>query len=256
MTKITNKLENIKALFLDLDGTIYLGNELIEGALEFLERCKNNDVKCFFLSNNSSRSVEQYLSKLNNLNIPATENDVLLSTHDLINWLQDSNYKRIFLVGTEGMKEMLISNGIKMDEEDPEIVVLGYDTEINYSKLSIASKHLHRGVPLVASHPDYVCPSPEGGIPDVGAYLALFDVTTGVKPVHICGKPNPSMLSDKIKELGLTNDEVGMVGDRIYTDMEMAKRCGCRSILVLSGETKTSDGDFSLIVDSVADLLI
>ena len=255
MEKLTNKLENIKALFLDLDGTIYLGKELIDGALEFLERCKKNNIKCFFLSNNSSRSVKQYLSKLNNLGILAEENDVLLSTHDLINWLHNSEYKRIFLVGTEGMKEMLISNKIVMDENNPEIVVLGYDTEINYSKLSIASKHLHNGVPLVASHPDFVCPSPEGGIPDVGAYLALFDVTTGVKPLHICGKPNPSMLSNKIKELGLTNDEVGMVGDRIYTDMEMAKRCGCRSILVLSGETKTPEGDFSLIVDSVADLL-
>ena len=256
MEKITNKLENIKALFLDLDGTIYLGNDLINGALEFLERCKNNGIKCFFLSNNSSRSVKQYLTKLNSLQIPATEDDVLLSTHDLINWLHDSGYERIFLVGTEGMRNMLISNKIVIDDENPEIVVLGYDTEINYSKLSTASKHLHRGVPLVASHPDYVCPSPEGGIPDVGAYLALFDVTTGVKPLHICGKPNPSMLSNKIKELGLSNDEVGMVGDRIYTDMEMAKRCGCRSILVLSGETKNSDEEFSLIVDSVADLLI
>ena len=256
MSNLTNKLEGIKALFLDLDGTIYLGNELIPGALDFLARCDEYGIKRFFLSNNSSRSVKQYVSKLQNLGIPATNDEILLSTHDLIAWLHGLDYSRVCLVGTEGMQEMLVSEGLKVDDENPEIVVLGYDTEINYSKLSIAVKHLHRGIPLVASHPDLVCPSPEGDLPDVGAYLALFEAATGVSPIHICGKPNPSMLSHKIKELGLENNEVGVVGDRIYTDMEMAKRCDCMSILVLSGETKEHDGSFSLVVDSVADLLI
>ena len=256
MSNLTNKLEGIKALFLDLDGTIYLGNELIPGALDFLARCDKYGIKRFFLSNNSSHSVKQYVSKLQNLGISATDEDILLSTHDLIAWLRGLSYSRICLIGTGGMQEMLVSSGLKIDDEDPEIIVLGYDTEINYSKLSIATKHLHRGIPLVASHPDIVCPSPEGGLPDVGAYLALFEAATGVSPIHICGKPNPSMLSHKIKELGLKNNEVGMVGDRIYTDMEMAKRCDCRGILVLSGETKEHDGSFNLVVDSVADLLI
>tara|TARA_B100001123_G_scaffold360650_1_gene416768 strand:- start:2398 stop:3000 length:603 start_codon:yes stop_codon:yes gene_type:complete len=200
------------------------------------------------------------MSKLEKLGIPVIEDEILLSTHDLIFWLQDCNYKRICLVGTEGMREMLVSEGVIIDDENPEIVVLGYDTEINYSKLTIASKHLHQGVPLVASHPDIVCPSPDGGLPDVGAYLAMFESTTGVKPIHICGKPNPGMIRHKIEALGLQPNECAMVGDRLYTDIEMANLAACVSVLVLSGESTKDDVEnasqkVDVMVDSVADLL-
>ena len=158
------------------------------------------------------------------------------------------------------MCEMLEENNIKTDSNDPEIIVLGYDTEINYEKLTKSSIHLHNGIPLVASHPDTVCPSPEGGLPDVGAYLALFEATTGVKPVHICGKPNPGMLNQKIREIGLKPEQVAMIGDRLYTDIEMANRVGCLSILVLTGEAteedaKKSSQTIDIIVDSVASLI-
>ena len=98
---------------------------------------------------------------------------------------------------------MLEETGINTQSETPQYVVLGYDTEINYEKLTKASIHLHNGIPLVASHPDTVCPSPEGGLPDVGAYLSLFEATCGVKANHVCGKPNEGMISHKIKELNL-----------------------------------------------------
>jgi len=261
LSKLTNKLEGINAVFLDLDGTIYLGNDLIPGALDFLARCEENGIKRFFLSNNSSRSVKQYVSKLQNLGIPATDDEILLSTHDLVAWLNRFDYNRICLVGTEGMQEMLVSEGLEIDDIDPEIVVLGYDTEINYSKLSTASKHLHRGIPLVASHPDIVCPSPNGGLPDVGAYLAMFKATTGVEPIHITGKPNPGMILHKIEEMGLNPMHCAMVGDRLYTDIAMAKNAGCVGVLVLSGETTLDDLNNEnegpdIIVDSVASLLI
>ena len=156
-----SSLEGIKAIFLDLDGTIYLGGELIEGALSFLSRLKDSGIRRFFLSNNSSKSVDQYLVKLQSLGIPSTEEDVLLSTHDLLSWLNNEGVKETYLVGTEGMREMLESVGISTQSESPQYVVLGYDTEITYEKLSTASIHLHKGVPMVASHPDVVCPSPE-----------------------------------------------------------------------------------------------
>ena len=112
----------------------------------------------------------------------------MLSTHDLIAWLNKNEVTETWLIGTEGMREMLQDEGIVTDSENPEYVVLGYDTEIDYQKISVGSIHLHNGIPLVASHPDMVCPSPDGGLPDVGAYLAMLKVTTGVDPVHITGK--------------------------------------------------------------------
>ena len=256
---IDERMEGIEAVFLDLDGTIYLGGELIEGACEFLDRLDQRGVKRFFLSNNSSRSVSQYLKKLTRLGIPAREEEILLSTHDLLNWLEAEGIDDTFLVGTQGMGEMLEERGIRTQSKSPQAVVLGYDTEITYQKLSDASMYLHAGVPLVASHPDLVCPSPVGGLPDVGAFLSLFETTTGVKPVKICGKPNPSMILGMIGELGLGVECCAMIGDRIYTDMAMADASGVHGILVLSREATaedaaTSDVRMSLVAPSVDSL--
>ena len=254
------RLENVDAVFLDLDGTIYLGGELIEGALDFLARCDERGVRRFFLSNNSSRSVSQYLTKLEKMGIPATEDDVLLSTHDLLSWLAKNGITRTWAIATTGMCEMMEAAGISTRDENPQYVVLGYDTEIDYEKISVGSIHMHRGVPLVASHPDMVCPSPDGGLPDVGAYLAMLKVTTGKDPEHITGKPNPGMILHRIEDLGLDPARCAMVGDRLYTDMEMAIRAGCVSVLVLSGEATLDDLEESgksvdVVVDSVDSLL-
>ncbi|MDG1555275.1 MAG: HAD-IIA family hydrolase [Candidatus Poseidoniaceae archaeon] len=235
------QLKEIDAVFLDLDGTIYLGGELIEGALDFLTRCDEKGVKRYFLSNNSSRSVKQYVKKLQAFGIPAEENEVLLSTHDLLSWLGANNITKTWLIGTEGMREMLEEKGIETKSQDPQYVVLGYDTEISYDKISQASIFMHAGVPLVASHPDMVCPSPDGGLPDVGAYLAMLKVTTGVDPEHISGKPNAGMILHKIEALGLDPSRCAMVGDRLYTDLAMATRAGCVGVLVLSGEATMDD---------------
>ena len=235
------RLEEIDAVFLDLDGTIYLGGELIEGALDFLKRCDERGVKRYFLSNNSSRSVKQYVKKLHAFGIPAKEDDVLLSTHDLLSWLASQSITQTWLIGTEGMREMLEEKGIETRSKSPQYVVLGYDTEIDYEKIALGSIFLHKGVPLVASHPDMVCPSPDGGLPDVGAYLAMLKVTTGVDPEHITGKPNAGMILHKIEALGLDPARCAMVGDRLYTDLAMATRAGCVGVLVLSGEATMED---------------
>lgn len=257
---LDESLDGIAAVFLDLDGTIYLGDGLIEGASQFLDRLEQHGIRRFFLSNNSSKSVSQYLEKLRGMGIVATEGEILLSTHDLISWLSNEGVVDTFLVGTEGMREMLESSGFSTASDNPEYVVLGYDTEINYDKLATSSIHLHNGVPMVASHPDMVCPSPDGGLPDTGAYMALFEATTGVRPKHVCGKPNKGMILHKIKEIGIQPSNCAMVGDRLYTDMEMADRAGVHGILVLSGEATREDLDLSnlkpsLVVDSVASLL-
>ncbi len=259
MKETSDSLDGIKAVFLDLDGTIYLGSDLIEGAQSFLNRLEEKGIMRFFLSNNSSKSVGQYVEKLRGLGIPASADEILLSTHDLISWLSENSINQTYLVGTEGMREMLETVGIGTESEEPQYVVLGYDTEITYEKLSTASVHLHRGVPMVASHPDVVCPSPDGGLPDTGAYMDLFEATTGVRPEHVCGKPNAGMILHKVEELGLRPDQCAMVGDRLYTDMEMAKRAGVHGVLVLSGEATVGDLEVapqnpSLVVGSVDEL--
>ena len=261
MEEVSESLEGVSAVFLDLDGTIYLGESLIEGALEFLDRLKERGIKRYFLSNNSSKSVDQYLEKLKGLGVSANEEEVLLSTHDLLSWLATNGISSTFLVGTEGMRRMLEDSGIDTSSNNPEYVVLGYDTEVSYEKLATASIHLHGGIPMVASHPDMVCPSPDGGLPDTGAYMALFEATTGARPIHVCGKPNKGMILHKIEELGLRASECAMVGDRLYTDMEMAERAGVHGILVLSGEATVEDLESSgmspsLVVRSVASLAL
>ena len=259
MGEIGEEIDGIDVVFLDLDGTIYLGNELIDGALDFLARLEARGTRRYFLSNNSSKSVHEYLAKLSGLGITASEEEVLLSTHDLIAWLSGEGVSDTYLVGTSGMRGMLEEAGFSTSSESPEYVVLGYDTEISYEKLSGASIHLHNGVPLVASHPDMVCPSPEGGLPDTGAYMALLEAATGVRASHICGKPNKGMIMHKIEEIGVDPTSCAMIGDRLYTDMEMANRAGVHGILVLSGEATRSDLDASglspsLVVDSISSL--
>ena len=259
MMEIPRTLEGIEAVFLDLDGTLYLGDDMIEGALDFLLRLKEKGVQRFFLSNNSSKSVTQYLEKLQGMGVPAASEDILLSTHDLLAWLSANGVSETYLVGTSGMRQMIEDAGVSTDSVNPQYVVLGYDTEITYEKLSTASIHLHKGVPMVASHPDVVCPSPDGGLPDTGAYMDLFEATTGVRPEHVCGKPNAGMILHKVEELGLRPDQCAMVGDRLYTDMEMAERAGVHGVLVLSGEATREDlasapQNPSLVADSVAEL--
>lgn len=125
---------DIKAIFLDLDGTMYMGSNLIDGAHDFLERCKNKGVATFFLSNNSSRSVDQYKAKLQGFGIHATDDEILLSTHDLIAWLQANNVTQTWAVATKGMCEMLEGVGISTRSTTPQYVVVGYDTELTYEK--------------------------------------------------------------------------------------------------------------------------
>ena len=259
MAELDASLDGIEVVFLDLDGTLYLGDQLVEGALDFLSRLEEAGIRRFFLSNNSSRSVTQYVEKLQGMGVPATSDDVLLSTHDLLSWLSVNGVSQTYLVGTTGMRQMLEDVGVSTDSTDPQYVVLGYDTEITYEKLSTASVHLHRGVPMVASHPDTVCPSPDGGLPDTGAYMELFEAATGVRPEHVCGKPNAGMILHKVESLGLRPEQCAMIGDRLYTDMEMADRAGVQGVLVLSGEATMEELEAapqapSLVVGSVDEL--
>jgi HAD superfamily hydrolase (TIGR01450 family) len=241
MNQFDRSLENKHVVFMDLDGTIYLGENLIAGADQFTDYLKKKGIHHYFLSNNSSRSKADYVKKLSRLGIQTDVEHILLSTDGVIEFLQDLGIKKVYVVGTQSMKDMFLEEGIQVASQNPEYVVLGYDTELTYEKLRISALFLQSNVPLIATHPDLVCPTPQGPVPDVGAMLALYYKATGKKPERIFGKPNPEMITHVFKRHKVGPEDVVMIGDRIYTDMELARRVPCDFILVLSGEAKRSD---------------
>lgn len=241
MNPFDRSFKNKKVVFMDLDGTIYLGDNLIEGADRFIDYLKAKGIYHYFLSNNSSRSKVDYVKKLSRLGIRTDEDHILLSTDGVIEFLKDRGINEVFIVGTQSMKEMFMEAGIQVTSPDPKYVVLGYDTELTYKKLRTSALFLQDKVPLIATHPDLVCPTPQGPIPDVGAMLALYEKATGIKPEKIFGKPNPEMITHVFPRHNVGPEDVVMIGDRIYTDMELAKRVPCDFILVLSGEARRSD---------------
>jgi len=260
MSDTASFFRNKKVVFLDLDGTVCMGDNLIPGAREFLDYLRDKGIFFYFLSNNSSRSKSDYVKKLSKLGIAADEERILLSTDGVIAFLQEKKIKDLYVMGTKSMQEMFRGAGFDTESPSPRYVVLGFDTELTYEKLKKASLFMQDGVQLLATHPDLVCPTPEGFIPDTGAMLALLEKATGKKPLKIFGKPNQEMVAHILKKHGVSPDEVVMIGDRLYTDMELARRIQCDSILVLSGETKKQDiarlqQKPTLVVDSIASLL-
>jgi len=254
-------LKTKKAVFLDLDGTVYLGDRLIDGAARFLDYLRQSHIPHYFLSNNSSRSKKDYVKKLSNLGIETRTDQIILSTDGVIEFLKESRIKEVFVVGTRSMMGMFEEAGINPESTQPEYVILGYDTELTYQKLKAAALFLQNDVKLIATHCDLVCPTPDGPIPDVGSMLALFQKATGREPFRIFGKPNPEMIAHVLKKGNLKPQDAVMIGDRIYTDMELANRTGCDFILVLSGETqpddiKELDPKPALVVNSIGAIVV
>jgi HAD superfamily hydrolase (TIGR01450 family) len=252
--------ENKKIVFLDLDGTIYMGNALIPGAKEFLKFLKERGIFIYFLSNNSSRSKADYVRKLSKLGIDTDTERIILSTDGVIAYLLHKKTKNILVLGTKSMREEFRQAGFHTTSRSPRYIVLGFDTELTYEKLKKAALFMQDGVKLLATHPDLVCPTPEGLIPDTGSMLALLEKATGKKPFKIFGKPNREMIIHILKKHRTSPAKVVMIGDRLYTDMELARRIPCDSILVLSGETRKKDLEQiadqpNLVVESIASLI-
>lgn len=241
MNAFEKVFQHPKVVFLDLDGTVYLGGNLLPGAREFLLFLDEKNINYYFLSNNSSSSKQDYVRKISRLGISVTTEKIILSTDGVIEFLREQQRPESFVIGTESMREMFAAAGLIVESQNPEYVVLGYDTELNYDKLSKGALYLQQGADLLATHPDLVCPTPAGPIPDVGAMLALFEKATGIKPARIFGKPNPEMISHVLERHQSEPEAAVMIGDRLYTDMELARRTGCGSLLVLSGETQPED---------------
>lgn len=256
-------LARLKLFLVDQDGTVFLGEQLLPGAARFFALLERTGKHFLFLSNNSSQDAGYYMRKLKGLGLPATRKRVLTSGDATTGYLaQKMPGARIFLMGTPSLRREFRRAGFKLarnpeDEDAVDAVVLGFDKTLTYRKLQTAAYLIQKGLPYFATHADLVCPTPRGPIPDAGSMIALLHKTTGRKPTVI-GKPQPRLVRLARERFGVEAGQTTMIGDRLYTDMEMGRRAGICSILVLSGETRkappTEDPRVTLVFRDLGDL--
>lgn len=234
-------LKSIRLFLFDMDGTLYLGNRLYDFTLELLDMIKSTGRRYLFMTNNSSKSVEDYIKKLKKMGITSTREDFITSSQATAYYLkQNFPNHRLYVCGTQSLKKELEWEGFTITEklDDVDCVVMGFDTELTFQKLEDVSRLLltRENLPYIATNPDYVCPTEFGSVPDCGSVCDMIYNATGKRPVVI-GKPSPLMPQLAMAEHGYSKEETAVVGDRIYTDVMSGLNAGITGILVLSGET-------------------
>ncbi len=234
-------LKSKRVFLLDMDGTIYLDNDLFDGTIEFLEYVSEIGGRAIFMTNNSSKSTLRYIEKLASLGINAAEDDFFTSAMATSRYLSGKNYRKIYVLGTQSLKSELSCYHITDHlEDDIDCLVMGFDTEITFQKLEDACILLNRGVDYIATNPDLVCPTWYGSVPDCGSIAQILRTATGRYPDFI-GKPKPEMPLLAMEKTGFSKEKTVVIGDRIYTDVACGINAGIDAILVLSGETKLED---------------
>ena len=223
-----------------MDGTLYLGDRLFDFTNELLDTIKRNGGRYMFMTNNSSKSVADYIKKLDKLGVKADYEDFITSSQATAYYLKKHHKNcTLYVCGTTSLKEELIKEGFKITEntEETECIVMGFDTELTFKKLHDISYMLcTREIPYIATNPDYVCPTEFGSVPDCGSVCDMLFNATGKRPVVI-GKPQALMPVLAMKKTGYEKKETAVIGDRIYTDIKSGINAGTVSILVMSGET-------------------
>ena len=248
--ELLRRLSQIRHVALDMDGTIYMGSELFPWTGPFLAGLRQQGIGYSFLTNNPSKSIADYLHNLGTMGIRATRAEMYTTTLATIDYLR-AHYpeaRRLFLLGTPSMISEFEAAGYVSTEDSaddrPDAVVVAFDKTLVYSRLCRAAWWVSRGLPYVATNPDRVCPT---NLPtvlvDCESICAAIEHATGRKPDITLGKPDPNMLAGILQRHGLQPDQIAMVGDRIYTDIEMAHNAGAMGVLVLSGETTLEVAD-------------
>ena len=234
------EISRINLFLFDMDGTLYLGNRLYGFTKELLATIKEAGKRYLFMTNNSSKSVADYVKKLEKLGITAAEEDFITSSQATSYYLKlHHKDARLYVCGTESLKEELRKNGFTVTEvlEEVDCIVMGFDTELTFKKLEDVSRLLlTRDLPYIATNPDYVCPTEFGSVPDCGSVCDMIFNATHKRPLVI-GKPTAMMPELAMVQHGYTKDETAVIGDRIYTDIKSGLNAGIKSILVMSGET-------------------
>ena len=252
-----------KAFVCDLDGTLFMGPNPIEPAVRFvIDSTNSGRFKFFYLTNNTSKTPEEYMKKISGAAIPVVPEQILTPLITLESYIRDKGYKSVYLISSEKVKAHMASRladvgvALDYDPERNELIALTYDKELTYAKLADATSLWNmRNVPpnpmcpvrtanqtpvdFVATHPDNCCPSERGPIPDVGGMMKFLEITNGMTPSHVFGKPSPSLLQPVLAEF--RPEEIAVVGDRLYTDKAIADNAGVDFVCVLSGETTLAD---------------
>lgn len=230
----------INLFLLDMDGTFCMGDQPFEFSKEVIVRFRNAGKKYLFMTNNSSKSVADYVKKMEQMGVKAVEEDFLTSAQATVYYLNVHHKNaRLYVCGTDSLKREFEGSGFEVTEDLDRVncIVVGYDTELNYKKLKDVCRLLYeKDLPYIATHPDYVCPTEYGFIPDCGSICDMIFTATGKRPYFV-GKPEALMVELAMEKLGFGKDETAVVGDRIYTDIKSGLNAGVISILVMSGET-------------------
>ena len=237
----TEIIQNMKLCLFDMDGTLYLGSRLYDFTIELLQEIRRTGGKYLFITNNSSKSVADYVKKLAGFGIEATRDDFMTSSQATAYYLHKYHEgQRLYVCGTESLKEELRGEGFTVTTNIDEVdcIVMGFDTELTFQKLHDVSYMLltRPELPYIATNPDLVCPTEFGSVPDCGSVCGMIYNATGKKPIVI-GKPSALMPELAMDKLGISKEETCVVGDRIYTDVKSGLNAGCIGILVMSGET-------------------
>jgi HAD superfamily hydrolase (TIGR01450 family) len=241
------RLNNVRHVALDMDGTIYSGGTLFDSTRPFLSLLGELGIGHTFLTNNSSKSAKDYLAHLGRIGIPAGSDQLYTSTQATIEYLREQMpaVRRLFVLGTASMRLEMEAAGFTLTSDsaidEPEAVVVGFDTELTYARLCRAAYWISQGKPYIATHPDRICPTDQPTVlVDCGAVCAALEQAAGRRPDIVLGKPDPCMLRGILHRHNLAPDQLAMVGDRLYTDMAMARKAGALGVLVLTGETTKS----------------
>ena len=241
MSKI-DSLAQVRCFLLDMDGTFYLGEQLIEGALKFIDVLNRHGCEYLFLTNNSSKDSHQYAEKISRLGLPISREKVLTSGEATAMYIQRQQPgARVYIVGTPALENEFSARGFVLVEEMPDFAVLGFDTTMTYAKMWRLCDGVRAGVPYIATHPDYNCPTEKGFMPDIGAMIAFVKASTGREPDLIVGKPNKLLVEMAGERMGIPVSAMCMIGDRLYTDIALGDSAGIPTILVLSGETQADE---------------
>ena len=242
MQKKEDALKGVKLFVLDMDGTVYLGDQLIEGALDFIREVDASEDRDFiFFTNNASRVPAVYVEKLHKLGLDVDESKVVTAGNVCAEFLK-VNYPgaRVYLNGTPVLEENWKEKGINLVEEDPDVAVQSFDTTLTYHKLDRICHYVRNGVPFIATHMDTNCPTEYGFMPDCGAMCQGYERATGRTPVFI-GKPHPEMIFEAMKKFSASREDTVVIGDRLYTDIASGNNAGVDTLCVLSGEVKIGE---------------
>lgn len=257
-------LQSKKLFLFDQDGTLYLGSQLYDFTIPLLEKIKATGRRYMFMTNNSSKSVADYIKKLEKMGITASREDFITSSQATAYYLKKHHPgKTLYVCGTCSLVKELEMEGftVTTDLDKVECIVMGFDTELTFQKLEDVSKLLltRKDLPYIATNPDLVCPTEFGSVPDCGSVCIMIKNATGREPVVI-GKPSPLMPELAMEHTGYAKEETAVVGDRIYTDVKSGLNAGITGILVLSGETTREILDASedkphLVLESAKEIL-